>query len=99
MLLERQLQALEEACREEQAAQELLQQSGVCPVGYNWIKQYRGYRCASGSHWLSDGEVQMLGRWPWTVWDIRRNWCSFVFRMVHLFLGCRYILSDVLFEF
>jgi hypothetical protein len=29
-------------------AQEKLRCMGVCPVGYWWIKQARGYRCAGG---------------------------------------------------
>jgi hypothetical protein len=42
----------------EQRAQTKLKQMGVCPVGYRWIKQSSGYRCAGGSHWVDNS---MLG--------------------------------------
>ncbi|KAH7394503.1 P-loop containing nucleoside triphosphate hydrolase protein [Pyrenochaeta sp. MPI-SDFR-AT-0127] len=32
---------------------------GRCPVGFRWIKQFNGYRCAGGSHWLSDAALGM----------------------------------------
>lgn len=50
---------LEEKKRREQEemAKEKLMQMGVCPMGYNWIKQAGGYRCAGGSHWMSDGQL------------------------------------------
>lgn len=44
--------------REQDArAQQKLRQMGVCPVGFRWIKQGGGYRCAGGSHWVGDGEL------------------------------------------
>lgn len=50
---------LEEKKRKEreEAAKKKLQQMGVCPAGYQWIKQRGGYRCAGGSHWMSDGQL------------------------------------------
>lgn len=47
---------LEEEARrkqQEEARQKLMSQ-GVCPVGYHWIRQAGGYRCAGGSHYMSD---------------------------------------------
>ena len=41
--------------------QEKLQSSGLCPMGYHWIKQEGGYRCAGGSHFLSDAALDQLG--------------------------------------
>ncbi|PNS16705.1 NFX1-type zinc finger-containing protein 1 [Sphaceloma murrayae] len=41
----------------EQKAQRKLRQMGVCPVGYRWVKQSRGYRCAGGSHFVRDEEL------------------------------------------
>lgn len=44
--------------REQEAkAQQKLREMGVCPMGYRWIKQGGGYRCAAGSHWVSDGQL------------------------------------------
>nr|XP_018911146.1 PREDICTED: uncharacterized protein LOC109039891 [Bemisia tabaci]XP_018911147.1 PREDICTED: uncharacterized protein LOC109039891 [Bemisia tabaci] len=58
---ERRLQALREAQQRErqreQEAQKKLRQMGVCPVGYRWIKQSSGYRCAGGSHFVSDQQL------------------------------------------
>lgn len=47
--------------KEEEAMRLKLEQMGVCPVGYSWIKQASGYRCAGGSHYMSDADVQGLG--------------------------------------
>jgi hypothetical protein len=56
--LEKQREALAEVRRKEQANQEKLKAMGVCPVGYRWIKQSAGYRCAGGSHYVSDARLQ-----------------------------------------
>ena len=45
------------AKRREAQAQQKLRSMGVCPVGYRWIKQASGYRCAGGSHYVSDAEL------------------------------------------
>lgn len=50
-------EAMEERRRKEQRAQETLRKMGVCPVGYRWIKQAGGYRCAGGSHWVTDAQL------------------------------------------
>jgi isoleucyl-tRNA synthetase len=52
--------AREEADRkrkEEAQAQKKLRDMGVCPVGFRWIKQRTGYRCAGGSHFVSNSEL------------------------------------------
>ncbi|KAL8814735.1 MAG: hypothetical protein Q9223_006064 [Gallowayella weberi] len=61
---ERQLAELEKA-RAEQArrkekevkAQKKLREMGVCVAGFRWIKQAGGYRCAGGSHYVSDQQL------------------------------------------
>ena len=45
--------------RKEQKAQEKLRHMGVCPVGFQWIKQPGGYRCAGGSHWVTNSQLGM----------------------------------------
>lgn len=48
----------EEARRKREAeARKKLEMLGCCPVGYHWIKQAAGYRCAGGSHFMSDAAV------------------------------------------
>ena len=42
--------------REEQV-QVKLRQMGVCCMGYQWIKQSHGYRCAGGSHYVGNREL------------------------------------------
>ncbi|KAK6508267.1 hypothetical protein TWF506_010363 [Arthrobotrys conoides] len=54
---ERILAALEEERRKEMEAQKKLRIMGPCPAGFQWIKQASGYRCAGGSHFLSDEAV------------------------------------------
>ncbi|KAF3919193.1 hypothetical protein AA313_de0200271 [Arthrobotrys entomopaga] len=54
------LAALEEARRKEMEVQKKLRVMGLCPMGYQWIKQVGGYRCAGGSHFLSDGQVDQF---------------------------------------
>lgn len=50
----------EAARRREQEAREKLQRSGRCPVGYPWIRQAGGWRCAGGSHWVGEDEMGKL---------------------------------------
>ncbi|KAK8013231.1 hypothetical protein PG991_009502 [Apiospora marii] len=40
--------------KEEEASKKKLEQMGVCPMGYQWIKQASGYRCAGGSHYVAE---------------------------------------------
>lgn len=55
----RQLLEEEKRRKEEAAKTAKLKALGACPVGYHWI-QTGGYKCAGGSHWMSDGEVGTL---------------------------------------
>ncbi|KAI3396201.1 hypothetical protein diail_339 [Diaporthe ilicicola] len=50
----------EERRRKVEEAQKKLKAMGACPVGYAWIKQDGGYRCAGGSHYMSDAAVMKL---------------------------------------
>ncbi|OJJ82851.1 uncharacterized protein ASPGLDRAFT_36963 [Aspergillus glaucus CBS 516.65] len=43
--------------KKEQQAQKELRKIGVCVQGFRWIKQAGGYRCAGGSHYVSDGQL------------------------------------------
>lgn len=47
---------IEERRRKEEAARKA-KLMAHCPAGYQWIKQSGGYRCAGGSHWIPDGQV------------------------------------------
>ncbi len=44
--------------KEEVQAQKKLRKMGVCPVGFRWIKQSTGYRCAGGAHYVSNAELE-----------------------------------------
>lgn len=50
----------EERRRKEQEARKKLETMGVCPVGYPWIKQEGGYRCAGGSHYMAEAAIMNL---------------------------------------
>lgn len=52
--LRREREQQERARREEQKIQQKLRQMGVCVAGFRWIKQASGYRCAGGSHYISN---------------------------------------------
>lgn len=45
--------------KQEAQAQAKLRQMGVCVAGYQWIKQSSGYRCAGGSHFVSNSQLEM----------------------------------------
>ncbi|KAE9967806.1 hypothetical protein BLS_006160, partial [Venturia inaequalis] len=57
--IERKRQAEEEERKREAKAQEKLRTLGLCSAGFRWIKQASGYRCAGGSHFVSDSELGM----------------------------------------
>ncbi|KAL5421066.1 hypothetical protein PMIN04_005913 [Paraphaeosphaeria minitans] len=41
----------------EKERQKKVRKLGRCPMGFLWIRQSGGYRCAGGSHWLSNSVV------------------------------------------
>lgn len=48
-----------EAKAQEEKAQQKLRSMGVCPAGFHWIKQTSGYRCAGGSHFVTNAQLGM----------------------------------------
>lgn len=47
----------EERMEKEAEEKKKLKERGLCPMGYEWIRQGDGYRCAGGSHFVGDGEM------------------------------------------
>ncbi|CCF44016.1 ATPase [Colletotrichum higginsianum] len=48
----------EERLKKEEEQRKKAAKMGRCPVGYDWIKQAQGgFRCAGGSHYISDEEL------------------------------------------
>ncbi len=43
---------------EEKRIQDKIKHMGKCPMDFEWIKEDGGYRCAGGSHYLTDAELQ-----------------------------------------
>lgn len=43
---------------EEERVQQKIRNLGICPQGFQWLKMGGGYRCAGGSHWLSDAQLK-----------------------------------------
>lgn len=43
--------------KRERQVQSKLREMGVCCQGFQWIKQASGYRCAGGSHYVSDKQL------------------------------------------
>ncbi|KAG6140375.1 hypothetical protein E4U38_007485 [Claviceps purpurea] len=46
----------EERRKKEAEMKKKLKMQGRCPAGYDWIRQAEGWRCAGGSHFISDEE-------------------------------------------
>nr|GAT60754.1 predicted protein [Mycena chlorophos] len=57
--LERKRKAEQEERKKEAQVQAKLRSMGVCVAGFVWIKQSGGYRCAGGSHYISDAQLGM----------------------------------------
>jgi ATPase family associated with various cellular activities (AAA) len=47
----------EQIRRKEARTQSKLRQMGVCPMGFQWIKQSGGYRCAGGTHFVTNEQL------------------------------------------
>ncbi|GAB7348917.1 hypothetical protein MBLNU459_g7605t2 [Dothideomycetes sp. NU459] len=52
--IERKREEFEKKRQEAAAINKKMQLLGVCCMGYRWIKQSSGYRCAGGSHFMSN---------------------------------------------
>jgi hypothetical protein len=55
--LQRKKEALVETRCKEEANQIRMKKMGIYVQGYRWIHQSSGYRCAGGSHWVSDAQL------------------------------------------
>lgn len=55
--LKRRMEEEKKRRQKEALAQSKLRQMGVCSMGFKWIKQSGGYRCAGGSHWVDDSQL------------------------------------------
>lgn len=42
----------------EKAAQAALRRMGVCPAGYQWLREGNGWRCSAGGHYVSGSAVE-----------------------------------------
>ena len=49
---------LKEKKRQEEAVMHKLKMMGKCCAGYHWIKEGGGYRCAGGSHFVSNSKIK-----------------------------------------
>ncbi|KAK2747019.1 hypothetical protein FQN55_005288 [Onygenales sp. PD_40] len=54
-------EAAERKKREEAKVQRKLRTMGVCSMGFSWIKQADGYRCAGGAHFVGNSALGISG--------------------------------------
>ena len=61
------MQRLQEEGRQEEREKRRLERArqlealhGLCPMGYSWHRQGHGWRCAGGSHYVSDKSMMMM---------------------------------------
>lgn len=55
--LRRQKEEMEARQRHEMKIQRKLKAMGICPMGFQWIKQDSGYRCSAGAHFVADATL------------------------------------------
>lgn len=48
-----------ERVRKEREIQRKLNTMGLCPAGFQWIRQVNGYRCKGGSHFISHSQLSL----------------------------------------
>ncbi|KAK8022775.1 P-loop containing nucleoside triphosphate hydrolase [Apiospora rasikravindrae] len=46
--------------KEEEACKKKLEQLGLCPAGFQWVKQDSGYRCTAGGHFVHGAALKGL---------------------------------------
>ena len=51
---------LKEKSEEEAKCQQKLLMMGRCPMNFEWLREEGGWRCAGGSHWVSDADVEQF---------------------------------------
>lgn len=56
----KELLAEEERRKKKAEQRRKLESRGLCPAGFHWIQQAGGYRCAGGSHFVSDAQLSQL---------------------------------------
>jgi hypothetical protein len=58
--IEREILRVKEESRQREAVLVRVQMIGKCCMGFAWIKTEGGYRCAGGSHFVSDAAVNLV---------------------------------------
>ncbi len=56
----RKYKEIQEQERKNMRMQKKLKRMGRCVAGYEWIKVSKGWRCAGGAHFVSDGELDLV---------------------------------------
>ena len=51
---------LKQKSEEEARCQQKLLMMGRCPMNFEWLKEDGGWRCAGGSHWVSEADVEQF---------------------------------------
>lgn len=59
-LILRKVMQEEEQRKLKEKMQKKLQANGICPAGFHWIQQGNGFRCAGGSHFMSNDQLKEM---------------------------------------